>query len=76
MSSEPNAVPAKAEPAGPPVTITLKAAGPIVIEGPVVIRNSAGDVVEPPPSKIPGQIKLCGCGFSKNRPFCDGSHKR
>lgn len=59
-----------------PVTITLKPAGPVVIEGPVVIRNNAGEIVEPPPSKIPGQIKLCGCGFSKSRPFCDGSHKR
>ena len=58
------------------VTITLKPAGPIVIEGPIVIRNNAGDVVEPPPSKIPGQVKLCGCGFSKNKPFCDGTHKR
>jgi CDGSH-type Zn-finger protein len=60
----------------PTVTITLRPAGPIVIEGPVVIRNNAGDVIEPPATKIPGQIKLCGCGFSKNRPFCDGSHKR
>lgn len=60
----------------PTVTITLRPAGPIVIEGTVVIRNNAGDVIEPPPTKIPGQIKLCGCGFSKNRPFCDGSHKR
>jgi CDGSH-type Zn-finger protein len=60
----------------PPVTITLKPAGPIIIEGPVVIRNNAGDIVEPPPAKIPGQIKLCGCGFSRNKPFCDGSHKR
>jgi CDGSH-type Zn-finger protein len=62
--------------AAPPVTITLKPAGPILIDGPVVIRNNAGDVVIPPPSKVPGQVKLCGCGFSKNRPFCDGSHKR
>ena len=58
------------------VTITLKPAGPIVIEGPIVIRNNAGDIVEPPPTKIPGQVKLCGCGFSKNKPFCDGTHKR
>ena len=65
-----------AQTAASPVTLTLRPAGPIVIEGPVVIRNNAGDVVEPPPSKVPGQIKLCGCGFSKNRPFCDGSHKR
>jgi CDGSH-type Zn-finger protein len=62
--------------AAPSVTITLKPAGPILIDGPVVIRNNAGDVVTPPPSKVPGQVKLCGCGFSKNRPFCDGSHKR
>ena len=59
-----------------PVTITLKPAGPIVIEGPVTILNNAGDIVQPPPTKIPGQVKLCGCGFSKNKPFCDGSHKK
>jgi len=68
-------VPETAE-AAPPVIITLKPAGPILIDGPVVIRNNAGDIVEPPPTKVPGQVKLCGCGFSKNRPFCDGSHKR
>jgi hypothetical protein len=67
---------AEATEAAPPVTITLKPAGPILIDGPVVIRNNAGDVVTPPPTKVPGQVKLCGCGFSKNRPFCDGSHKR
>ena len=60
----------------PPVTLTLKPAGPIIIEGPVVILNNAGDEITPPPTKIPGQIKLCGCGFSKTRPFCDGSHQR
>ena len=49
--------------------------GPLIIEGPVVILDNAGDPIEPPPSKIPGQVKLCGCGLSKTRPFCDGSHK-
>jgi CDGSH-type Zn-finger protein len=58
------------------VTLTLKPAGPIVIEGPITILNNAGDVVEPPPTKISGQVKLCGCGFSRNKPFCDGSHKK
>lgn len=71
--------PSPAEPvesAPPAVTITLKPAGPIIIEGPVRILNNAGDEVIPPPTKIPGQIKLCGCGFTKTRPFCDGSHNR
>jgi CDGSH iron-sulfur domain-containing protein 3 len=63
-------------PEAPPVTITLKPAGPIVIEGPCRILNNAGEEIQPPPSKIPGQIKLCGCGFTKTRPFCDSSHKR
>lgn len=63
-------------PAPPLVTITLKPAGPIIIQGPVKVLNNAGDEVVPPVSKVPGQIKLCGCGFTKTRPFCDGSHQR
>jgi CDGSH-type Zn-finger protein len=59
-----------------PVTITWKPSGPVVIEGPVVIRDNEGNELVPPPTKIPGQIKLCGCGCSKTKPFCDGSHKR
>lgn len=63
--------------AGPPATtVTWKPAGPYVIEGPVVIRTNEGEELIPPPTKHPGQVKLCGCGLSKNRPFCDGSHKR
>lgn len=74
MELTPSAAPT--EPQAPPVTLTLKPAGPIIIEGPVRIVNNAGDEVIPPPTKIPGQIKLCGCGFTKTRPFCDGSHNR
>jgi CDGSH-type Zn-finger protein len=58
------------------VTLTIKPGGPIILQGPVTVLNNAGDEVTPPPSKIPGQIKLCGCGFTKTRPFCDGSHQR
>jgi CDGSH-type Zn-finger protein len=59
-----------------PVTITWKPSGPLVIEGPVTILDNEGNPMEPPPTKHPGQVKLCGCGLSKTRPFCDGSHKR
>lgn len=64
------------DPSAPPVTITWKPAGPYIIEGRVVICNNEGDELVPPPAKQPGQIKLCGCGYSKSKPFCDGSHKR
>ena len=59
----------------PPVSIRWKPTGPYVIEGPVVVRDNEGNELVPPPAKIPGQIKLCGCGRSQTKPFCDGSHK-
>ncbi len=59
-----------------PVTVTWKPSGPLVIEGPVVVRDNEGNELIPPPGKYPGQVKLCGCGNSKTKPFCDGSHKR
>lgn len=70
--------PADAPPAdAPPATmVTWKPAGPYIIEGPVLIRDNNGDPLTPPPAKIPGQIKLCGCGQSRTKPFCDGSHRR
>ena len=46
-----------------------------MIEGPVVVRDNEGNELVPPPAKIPGQIKLCGCGRSQTKPFCDGTHK-
>ncbi|MCU0621122.1 MAG: CDGSH iron-sulfur domain-containing protein [Gemmatimonadales bacterium] len=57
-------------------TVTWKPAGPLVVEGHVVILDNEGRPIEPPPAKVPGQIKLCGCGLSATKPFCDGSHKR
>ena len=39
--------------------------------GAVPLRNAAGDDV----TKT-GPAFLCRCGQSRNKPFCDGSHKR
>ena len=59
-----------------PVTITIKPAGPYLVQGPVTVLDHEGNPIEPPPAKTPGVIKLCGCGLSANKPFCDSSHKK
>jgi CDGSH-type Zn-finger protein len=58
-----------------PTSIVIKPRGPIVIVGQVEIRDDAGNPIPLPPDKPAGTVKLCGCGRSKTRPFCDGSHK-
>lgn len=58
-----------------PVRITIKQKGPYLVEGPVSIVDQDGNPIIPPPAKIPGMIKLCGCGRSLTKPFCDGTHK-
>jgi CDGSH-type Zn-finger protein len=57
------------------IRISIRSRGPYVIEGPAEIRDAEGNRLEPPPGKNPNVIKLCGCGRSLTRPFCDGSHK-
>lgn len=44
--------------------------GPLLIAGPVTIRASSGRL-----AWQGTQTALCRCGESKNKPFCDGSHK-
>lgn len=62
-----------------PTTITPKANGPLIVEGPVRILSPEGVDLPVPPGKDgkPSQVvKLCRCGGSVTKPFCDGTHKR
>lgn len=55
------------------VRIRMRPNGPFVVEGPVEIIDSEGAVFQVNPDKP--AVALCRCGESRNRPFCDGSHK-
>ena len=64
--SEP--APAVAEEAAP-VRFTPYPNGPLAFRGPLAISGRGGARV------TLDRGKLCRCGHSKNRPFCDGSHR-
>lgn len=67
------AVPPATADAQPGATATLKpvANGPLIVEGAVEFRTADG-------GRFVSEQKtwLCRCGASRNKPFCDGSHKR
>ena len=44
--------------------------GPLRVEGAVPLLDHEGAGIEAPPA-----YSLCRCGGSKNKPFCDGTHK-
>jgi CDGSH-type Zn-finger protein len=55
------------------VTIKARDNGPYVVEGPFTIIDAAGNAFTIPAGKP--AVALCRCGQSKNKPFCDGTHK-
>jgi CDGSH-type Zn-finger protein len=54
------------------VVIKTRENGPLLVTGPVTLTDHLGN-----PYDLTGKtnIALCRCGASKNKPFCDGSHK-
>lgn len=54
------------------VTIKTRENGPLLVSGPVSLTDHEGNSFD-----LEGKdtIALCRCGVSKNRPFCDGSHR-
>ena len=45
--------------------------GPLQVTGDFVLKSMKGLVIE-----TGEKVFLCRCGASKNKPFCDGSHRR
>jgi len=56
-----------------PIVIRCRENGPLVIQGPIKIVDHLGNEFALPVGKE--TIALCRCGQSKNKPFCDGSHR-
>jgi CDGSH-type Zn-finger protein/uncharacterized Fe-S cluster protein YjdI len=53
------------------LSITASANGPLMVEGPFVLRGVGGI------GRYDGtQAELCRCGASLNKPFCDGTHEK
>jgi len=55
---------------GGKLTIKPLADGPLLVNGNLTIRAGSGRV-----AWQGNKTALCRCGASKNKPFCDGSHK-
>lgn len=54
-----------------PLDIRAQVNGPLKITGPLEIISGTGRVVS-----RQGSVKLCRCGGSASKPFCDGTHAR
>jgi CDGSH-type Zn-finger protein len=56
--------------ASPSLRIQVASKGPYLIKGKCIIVDEQGREVEKE-----GTIALCRCGLSKNKPYCDGTHR-
>lgn len=53
-------------------TLEIRPDGPIAISGPFALKDAAGKEI----IHAEVTVKLCRCGGSQNKPFCDGTHRR
>ncbi len=51
-------------------TIKVRKNGPYLVTGTVTLTDHEGTVIE-----TKENFTLCRCGLSRNKPFCDSSHK-
>ena len=66
----PGAPPSVTVPADGPVEVNPIDNGPLMIQGVVEFRAADGSTF------VTENVRLCRCGHSGNKPFCDGTHKR
>jgi CDGSH-type Zn-finger protein len=53
-----------------PLKITVRENAMLIARGPMTLLGSDGRV-----AATRNKAGLCRCGHSRNKPFCDGSHK-
>ena len=56
----------------PDVKIEVRANGPNRVYGPIEVVDQEGNSFTIPEGQW---VSLCRCGHSKNKPFCDASHR-
>jgi uncharacterized Fe-S cluster protein YjdI len=54
-----------------PLVVEPRPDGPLFVRGAVRIVDADGHVV-----REDSRVALCRCGGSRNKPFCDGTHRR
>lgn len=57
-----------------PITIRTRENGPLLVQGAIKVIDHLGNEFTIPPGK--DTVALCRCGQSKNKPFCDGTHRQ
>ena len=53
------------------VSIRTRENGPLLVTGPITLVDHLGNTFELGKETV----AFCRCGQTKNRPFCDGTHK-
>jgi CDGSH-type Zn-finger protein len=53
--------------------IRIQPNGPYIAEGPITIEDGNGNVIAVAEGRT---VKLCRCGHSGMKPYCDGTHRR
>jgi len=54
------------------VKITVRAQGSYKVERGILLFDEEGNQIPTPEGR---PYSLCRCGLSKNKPFCDGTHR-